>query len=116
DHRFKINEFKPQAEIFLNGGIRIKVLIPPMANEPTIVFRRFIVSTFSFHQQAKLGTIPKDDVHFYEIMSQLEFNTIISGQVESGKSTMLKTFYGARDKTKTTILIETSPESFLKKD
>lgn len=113
---FKVNEANPQDEIVLNNGVRIKVMIPPLANVPTIVFRRFIVQNFSFQRQASFNTIPIEDVPFYETMANLYLNTIIAGQVESGKSTMLKTIYGARDKDKVAVLIETSPESFLKRD
>lgn len=116
DSNFKVNEANPQDEIILNDGVRIKVMIPPLANQPTIVFRRFIVSSFSFQKQANLNTIPFEDIPLYETMANLYLNTIIAGQVESGKSTMLKTFYGARDKDKVAVLIETSPESFLKRD
>lgn len=114
--RFKINEGNPQEEIVLKNGIRIKVMIPPLSNQPSIIFRRFIVSKFSFYQQAEYGTIPLEDVPFYEAMSNLYLNTIIAGEVESGKSTMLKTIYGTRDKNKVAILIESSPETFLKRD
>lgn len=114
--RFRINEGNPQEEITLKNGVRIKVMIPPLSNQPSIIFRRFIVSKFSFYKQAEYGTIPLDDVPFYEDMSNLFLNTIIAGQVESGKSTMLKTIYGTRDKNKVAVLIESSPETFLKRD
>lgn len=113
---FKVNEANPQDEIVLKEGVRIKVMIPPLANEPTIVFRRFIVDNFSFEKQASFNTIPQEDITFYHILSNLYLNTIIAGQVESGKSTLLKTVYGARDKEKVAVLIESSPESFLKRD
>lgn len=114
--RFKINEGNPQEEIVLNNGVRIKVMIPPLSNQPSIIFRRFVVSKFSFYKQAEYGTIPLDDVPFYEAMSNLYLNTIIAGQVESGKSTFLKTIYGTRDEKKVAVLIESSPETFLKRD
>lgn len=114
--RLKINEANPQAEIETKDGTRIKIMIPPASLFPTIVFRRFVVKSFSFDEQASRGTIAHEDVNFFKNMSNLFLNTIIAGHVESGKSTMLKTFYGARDKGKVAILIETSPESFLKRD
>lgn len=113
---FKVNQANPQDEIVLKDGVRIKVMIPPLANVPTIVFRRFIVSNFSFQKQANYNTIPVEDIPLYEALSNLYLNTIIAGQVESGKSTFLKTFYGARDPEKVAVLIESSPESFLKRD
>ena len=114
--RLKLNESNPQAEIETKDGLRIKIMIPPAALIPTIVFRRFVVKVFSFNEQANRQTIPFEDVLFFNNISNLYLNTIIAGEVESGKSTMLKTFYGARDPKKVAILIETSPETFLKRD
>ena len=114
--RLKLNESNPQAEIETKDGLRIKIMIPPAALIPTIVFRRFVVKVFSFNEQANRQTIPFEDVPFFNNISNLYLNTIIAGEVESGKSTMLKTFYGARDPKKVAILIETSPETFLKRD
>lgn len=113
---FKVNESKPQDEIVLQNGVRIKVIIPPLSNNPTIVFRRFIVSKFSFQKQAGLETIPYEDISFHETLSKLYLNSNIGGAVESAKSTFLKTIYGARDPEKVCILIEPNPESFLKRD
>lgn len=113
---FKLNEANPRGEIQLHDGTRVTVAIPPAVSVPEIVFRRFVVSNFSFEEQARRGTLPVDDINFYKGLSNLYLNTVIAGLVESGKSTMLKTFYGARDKDKVAILIETSPETFLKRD
>lgn len=114
--RLKLNESNPQAEIETKDGLRIKIMIPPAALMPTIVFRRFVVKVFSFNEQASRNTIPFEDIPLFNNLANLYLNTIIAGEVESGKSTMLKTFYGARDPKKVAILIETSPETFLKRD
>lgn len=113
---FKINESKPRAEIEMKNGTRVTLAIPPATLYPEIVFRRFIVRNFSFEEQAKRKTISLEDVPFFNAMAKLYLNTIIAGLVESGKSTMLKTFYGARDPHKVAILIESSPETYLKRD
>ena len=113
---FKVNEANPEDEIYLDTGVRIKVMIPPLAGQPTIAFRRFVVNTFSFEKQASFETIPTEDIPFYRALSKLYLNTIIAGGVESGKSTLLKTIYSARDKDKVAVLIESSAESYLKRD
>lgn len=112
----KLNEANPEAEVELKNGTRVTIAIPPRCLVPTIVFRRFIVSNFSFLEQAKRGTISIEDVDFFENLAKLNLNTIIAGHVESGKSTLLKTFYGARDPKKVALLIESSPETYLKRD
>lgn len=113
---FKINESNPRAEIEMKNGTRVTISVPPASLLPTIVFRRFIVRNFSFEEQARRGTIAQEDVDFFKVMARLYLNTVIAGLVESGKSTMLKTFYGARDPEKVAICIEGSPETYLKRD
>ena len=114
--RLKVNESKPHAEVEMKDGTRVTILVPPRSLKPTIVFRRFIVRNFTFLEQANRGTLPHEDIEFYNNLSKLYLNTIIAGHVESGKSTMLKTFYGAREPEKVAILIESSPETYLKRD
>ena len=112
----KINEANPQGETELKDGTRITIVVQPRSLKPTIIFRRFIVSSFSFMEQAARETIAKEDIRFFDCMANLYLNTIIAGHVESGKSTMLKTFYASRDEEKVAVLIESSPETYLKRD
>jgi pilus assembly protein CpaF len=112
----RINENNPEAEFDRDDGTRIKVIVPPRSYKPTIIFRRFIIEKFSFKEQADRRSIPKEDIPLYDWMAKLHLNTIISGKVQSGKSTFLKTIYSARDPKSVAVLIETSPESYLKRD
>lgn len=112
----RINENNPQAELDRGDGTRIKILVPPRVYQPTVIFRRFTVKKFSFEKQAENQTIPKEDIPFYIALSKLQLNTVIAGEVQSGKSTMLKTIYAERDPKLVSVLIEDTPESFLKKD
>lgn len=112
----RINEQHPEAEFDREDGTRIKVIVPPRSLKPTIIFRRFVIRSFSFREQAERGTIPYEDIPLYEALAKLHLNTIISGKVQSGKSTFLKTIYAARDARSVAVLIESSPESYLKRD
>lgn len=112
----KVNASNPQAEVEMKDGTRVTIIRPPRALKPTIVFRRFIVRNFSFLEQANRGTIAHEDINFFDNLAKLYLNTIIAGHVESGKSTMLKTFYGAREPEKVAVLVESSPETYLKRD
>ncbi|WP_368502676.1 ATPase, T2SS/T4P/T4SS family (plasmid) [Alkalihalophilus sp. As8PL] len=111
-----INSANPHAEVDMTDGTRVTILIPPRSHKPTIIFRRFVVKTFSFLEQAKFKTIDQEDIPFFETLAKLQLNTIIAGPVESGKSTFLKTMYGSRDEDLVAVLIESSPETFLKRD
>ncbi|MEK6190608.1 MAG: CpaF/VirB11 family protein [Carnobacterium alterfunditum] len=113
---FRINQKNPQGELDLADGTRVTLTIPPRTLVPTIVFRKFIVNQFSFKEQVRRKTIHPNDQRLFEILAKARLNTIIAGHVESGKSTMLKTFYSQRPKDKVALLIEEHPESFLKRD
>lgn len=112
----RINENNPEAEFDMDDGTRVKVVVPPRSYKPTIIFRRFLIRRFSFQQQAEKHTIPKEDVAFYTNLARLPLNTVVAGKVQSGKSTFLKTIYAERDPHLVAVLIETNPESFLKRD
>lgn len=112
----KVNESNPYAEIALRDQTRVTIIMPPASYKPTLIFRKYTVSKFSFEEQASFGTIPKEDVAFYKVFSNLYLNTVVAGHIKSGKSTFLKTIYGARDPYKVAVLIEGTAESFLKRD
>lgn len=114
--KFKINEKQPQGELDLPDGTRITLTIPPRTLYPTIVFRRFIVNRFSFSEQVRRGTIAQEDVPLFQTLAKIRANMVIAGGVESGKSTMLKTFYAERPDDLVALMIESHPETFLKRD
>lgn len=113
---FRINEKHPQAELDLSDGTRVTLTIPPRTLYPTIVFRRFIVNQFSFMEQQSRGTVAEADIPLFQTLARIRANTVIAGGVESGKSTMLKTFYAERPSDLVALMIEEHPETFLKRD
>lgn len=113
---FTVNEKQPQGELDLPDGTRITLTIPPRTLYPTIVFRRFIVNNFSFEEQVRYGTIAREDIPIFQTLARVRANMVIAGGVESGKSTMLKTFYAERPADLVALMIETHPETFLKRD
>lgn len=112
----KVNEANPRVEIPMKDGSRVTIIVPPASYEKTIVFRKFNVKEYSFDYLAKRNTIDENDVEFFDTMFKLKLNTIIAGHVESGKSTLLKTGFAARDPKEVAINIESVPESFFKRD
>lgn len=112
----KVNESNPYEEIALKDQTRVTIVIPPASYKPTLIFRKYTVKNLTFDEQAKLGTIPSEDIDFYKTFSSLSLNSIIAGHIKSGKSTFLKTIYGARDTNMVAVLIEGTPETFLKQD
>lgn len=93
-----INEQNPELEIEREDGSRITMIQKPRSRENYIMFRRFIVKNLSLEEQARLETIPMDDVPFYRALSRTMPNIIVAGPVRSAKSTFMKTLIGVRDR------------------
>lgn len=110
----KLNENNPETEIDTENNWRIKIMIPPLVPETTIIFRKFIVGKYSFDEQARRKTIGEDAVNLFKIKARLMLNELLAGAVESGKSTLLTTNYAERDPSKVGILFEDTKESRLK--
>jgi pilus assembly protein CpaF len=112
----KVSEQNPEAEVEMKDGTRVTIAVPPRAHKPTIIFRRFLVNNFSFKEQAKRGTIAQEDIPLWKDLANSLLNTIIAGEVESGKSTFQKTIYSERNPKLVACLIEPTPESYYKRD
>lgn len=92
-----INEQQPELEIEREDGSRITMIQKPRGKENYIMFRRFVVKDLSLDEQAKLGTIPQEDVPFYRALSRVMANIIFAGRVRSAKSTFMKSMLRERD-------------------
>lgn len=92
-----INEQSPELEVEREDGSRITMIQKPRGKENYIMFRRFVVKDISLNEQAKLGTIPQDDVPFYRSLARVMANTIFAGRVRSAKSTFMKSMLRERD-------------------
>lgn len=92
-----INEQTPELEIEREDGSRITMIQRPRSRDNYIMFRRFVVKNMTLEEQARLGTIPHDDIPFYRALSRTMCNMIIAGRVRSAKSTFMKTLLRERD-------------------
>jgi len=110
-----LNYQNPELEIEHEDGSRITMVSPPRGKELYVVFRRFIVNNFSLEEQARLNTIPQEDVHIYRCLSRTLCNTVFAGRVRSAKSTFMKTMITERDSNLTIGLLEKDFELALKK-
>ncbi|PMC34275.1 secretion system protein E [Bacillus sp. UMB0899] len=92
-----INEQTPELEVEKENGDRVTMIQKPRSRENYIMFRRFIVKDISLEEQARLGTIPKDDIDIYKALSQTMSNIVFAGRVRSAKSTFMKSMLRERD-------------------
>lgn len=111
-----INEQQPELEIEREDGSRITMMMKPRTKLDIIVFRRFVIKNNSLEEQARLGTIPQDDVPFYRALSRSMANTIFAGRVRSAKTTFMKSMIRERPPEYTIAVLEKHFELNLTED
>lgn len=92
-----INKQTPELEVEKEDGSRITMIQSPRSRENYIMLRRFVVQNLSLYEQARLGTIPEEDVPIYQALSKTMPNIIVAGRVRSAKSTFMKSMIRERD-------------------
>ncbi|WP_312648900.1 ATPase, T2SS/T4P/T4SS family [Aminipila sp.] len=100
-------------EIYSLDGKRITIYYDSgmtKANQPTIVFRRYLNNVSSFEAQAARHTIPEEAILLFMQMVKCGFNTAFIGPVKSAKTTFLTVWQSYEDPTMEGLQIETDPE------
>jgi pilus assembly protein CpaF len=91
-----INKYNPKLELDLEDGTRVTIMIPPLVRRPTIIFRNYTMRAPTLEDLVGGGTIPAEALPILRGISQSLLNLVISGEVRSGKSTMIKAIYAER--------------------
>lgn len=78
--------------------------------QDVIIFRRYVVPSYTFEEQAQRGTIPKDSIRLFEAMAVLGYNVAFTGAVRTAKSTFLSTWQAYEKSELEGVMIETDPE------
>lgn len=99
-------------EIYLNDGTRVTIFNSSISKDgqDMLVFRRYIVPEYTFEEQARRNTIPKEAIPFFKNMIELGYNIAITGAVRTAKSTFLATWQSYENPKLEGMLIETDPE------
>jgi pilus assembly protein CpaF len=99
-------------EIYLLDGTRITVFSGKMAkkDQDVIVFRRYIIPSYTFEEQAMRGTIPVGAVPLFKAMVRMGPNIVVAGQVRSSKTTFLSTWQSYEAPELEGVMVETDPE------
>ena len=103
---------KDYYETYLLDGTRVTVFTEPLSkkNQPCIVMRRYLIPEYSFEEQAKRNTIPKDSIEFLKAMVSVGYNVVFMGAVRSAKTTFLSTWQSYEDDSLEGVMVETDPE------
>lgn len=125
DPSIKLDRMNPSAEFKMDDPlwpgrfIRVAIWIPERVWEgfTTITFRRQITEYLTLDDQAGTGIIPFEAVPMFKALVQTYPNIIVSGSVNSGKTTFANTLVGeqlsAADTATGVVMIEKHPESTL---
>jgi pilus assembly protein CpaF len=99
-------------EVYLLDGTRITVFRGGMTkqSQDVIVFRRYVVPSYTFEEQAARGTIPPGATELFKDMVKLGYNVAFCGPVRSAKTTFLSTWQSYEDRTLEGVMVETDPE------
>lgn len=99
-------------EVYLLDGTRITIFRRNMVKkgQDAIIFRRYVVPSYTFEEQAARGTIPKESIPFFEAMAGLGYNVAFTGAVRTAKTTFLSTWQAYERKDLEGVMIETDPE------
>ena len=99
-------------EVYMLDGTRVTIFGGGMTKreQDVIIFRRYIIPTYSFEEQAARGTIPQNAVPLFKAMVGLGFNVAFTGAVRTAKTTFLSTWQSYEDRTLEGVMVETDPE------
>jgi pilus assembly protein CpaF len=106
DASAQISTLDPTLDAEMLDGTRVSILQPPFVRQPVITFRQYPFNTFTFEEEARRCTIDPQAVEWFKQLSRLMLNMIVSGPVRSGKTTLLKVIFGARNPKHTVVTIE----------
>lgn len=103
---------KSYYELYLLDGTRVTVFTEPMAKEAQtgIVFRRYLIPSLNFEEQARRNTIPVRAVPLLQSMARVGYNVVFMGPVRSAKTTFLSTWQSCEDPSLEGVMVETDPE------
>ena len=85
----RLDESSPRADVRLNDGSRLNVVIPPVAVDGcAVTIRKFLLKSHSLDELVALGTLPPDAADFLRAAIQGGVNILISGGTGAGKTTL----------------------------
>ena len=99
-------------EVYLLDGTRVTIFRRDMVKngQDVIIFRRYIVPSYTFEEQALRGTIPRESIKLFEAMARLGYNVAFCGAVRTAKSTFLSTWQSYENPKLEGVMVETDPE------
>ncbi len=106
-----VNTASPIADLRLEDGSRVNIVLPPAAPEgPVMTIRKFFRDPMTMEKLIALGSVPADVATFLQSAVECGCNIFISGGTGSGKTTFLNALSAFIPEEERVITIEDSLE------
>jgi len=108
----EISQSSPNIEILMHSGERVTFYGGSLtkSGQDIMVFRKYVVFSYTLEEQARRKTIPKEAVNMLKSLAKVGFNILFCGAVRTAKTTMLTTFQLLEDPSLEGVLIESNVE------
>jgi len=108
----EIPQSSPNIEILMHSGERVTFYGGSLtkSSQDIMVFRKYVVFSYTLEEQARRGTIPKEAISMLKSLAKVGFNILFCGAVRTAKTTMLTTFQLLEDPSLEGVLIESNAE------
>ena len=85
-----LNESNPLVDLRLPGGMRVNIVLPPIARQgPVITMRKAIRRSLTLEELISYGSISQGIADFLKICVQARLNILVAGGTGAGKTTIL---------------------------
>ncbi len=106
-----VNASRPIADIRLEDGSRVNVVLPPVAlNGPIVTIRKFPKEGMNMERLISLGALTEEAASFLQKVVQAKYNIFVCGGTGSGKTTFLNALSQFISPSERVITIEDSAE------
>jgi len=112
--RRKVDETTPYVDVYLEGGTRVNIIIPPLSLEgPAVTIRKHSKNIVRIEDLIRLGTLSNEAGELLVASVRAKINLIFSGPTGVGKTTTLKvlTYYISPDE-RIVVIEDTAELSF----
>jgi len=85
----RLDRAHPYADAVLSGGLRLHVILPPLAERPTLTLRRVAAVLPAWEDLAASGSVPDEARELLIELVRARRNLVVCGQAGAGKTTLL---------------------------
>ncbi len=105
----RLDRARPYADAVLAGGLRLHVILPPLAERPTLTLRRVAAVVPTWDELVTRGSIPAPAAELLIELVRARRNLVVCGSAGAGKTTLLARLLAEVGDDRV-ILIEDAPE------